>query len=89
MMSITEVPAKALKRIAENEKELSLLVYMEVLGFVTASVENNKQLLSNMMGGSETKEENYQKGLSLQISGAYDFDTRKLSISEYRIQKDA
>lgn len=89
MMSITEVPAKVLKRITENDKELSVLVYMEVLGFVTASVKKNPQLLSKMMSGRETKEENYQSGLPLQISGAYDFDTRKLSIFEYRIQKDA
>lgn len=89
MINVFDVEAKALKKVAENEQELSFLIYLQALGFVTANVRQNKHVLSEMIRENETEKEEYQKGISLQISGYYDFGTRRLDISEFHIQKDA
>lgn len=89
MLSVYEVDAKALKKIEENNDELSFLIYLEALGFVTAKVSENKQELSRMIRFNETEIEEYEKGLELLVSGEYDFNSRRLDIFDYVIQKDA
>lgn len=88
-MQVIEVDAKALKKIQGNELEFACLFYVESLGFVTGNVQENTWALSQLMQFNEVEKEQYEQGISLQVSGDYDFQTKRLEIATYSIQKDA